>query len=554
MSDAKRLAELLFGDIHTTPEDYEAQYPPRALPQGARVTRFAPSPTGFLHIGNLYTAYVNQLTAQVSGGVFLLRIEDTDKKREVEHGVQGILDGLSAFGVCPQEGMLREGLQQGDYGPYRQSDRKDIYQSCAKRLVEEGLAYPCFCTAEELDMLRTQQEQAGVNKGYYGKWAGCRKLSFAEQEERIRAGVPYTLRLKGEDDLEKRIQFTDMVRGKLEMPQNHMDAVLLKTDGMPTYHFAHAVDDHFMRVSHVIRSDEWIASVPLHLALFRACGFKPPQYAHISPLMKEENGNKRKLSKRKDPEAAVRFFVEAGYPQDSVLEYCMTLINSNFEDWRRANPQSARTDFPFNLKKMSASGALFDLVKLQDISKNRISTWKAQDVSAAVLAWAEQFDPQFAALLRKDTAYATAIFNIDREGKKPRKDIATWAQVKEYIAYFYEELFRPDYSLPQQLAAQDAAAIVQKYAEVYQETDDRDAWFTRIKALCLPLGFCPNVKEYKQDPQAFRGHVGDVSTVIRVAITGRQNTPDLYAILQLLGRQRVRDRLLHAQSHYRSLS
>jgi len=550
LTDYELLANLLFPDVTVTPEQLEEKYPPRALPEGARVTRFAPSPTGFLHVGSLFTTYVDKLTAAGSGGVYYLRIEDTDKKREVVDGVSGLLDGLNAFGLAPDEGVLGFGVEKGDYGPYQQSDRRAIYQCFAKELVKNGLAYPCFCSEEALNTLRDKQEAENVNKGYYGQWAVCRDLSVDEQIELIRDGNPYVLRLRSDGDESRRITVEDMIKGKIEMPENIMDIVILKTDGIPTYHFAHAVDDHLMRTTHVIRGDEWIASLPLHIALFKACGFKAPKYAHVSPLMKEDVGGKRKLSKRKDPEFAVSYFIELGYPKESVLEYLLTLINSNFEDWRKANPTAPQSAFPFSLKKMSPSGALFDLVKLNDVSKNVISVMSAGEVYGMALAWAKDYDQPLHTLLAADAAYATAILSIDRGNDKPRKDLAKWGDLRHYIEYFYDELYVPCYALPENIAPADAAAVLKAYLPVFDIEDDKDVWFGKIKDLCAPLGFTPNVKEFKQNPELFKGHVGDVATVIRIALTSRQNTPDLHAIIRLLGGQRVRQRLQTAIEYY----
>lgn len=553
MNDNEKLAERLFPDISVTPEQYEAKYPPRPLPEGARVTRFAPSPTGFLHIGNLFTAYVNKLTAENTGGVFFLRIEDTDKKREVEDGVSGILTGLRSFDVEPDEGVLGFEIEQGAYGPYQQSNRCDIYQSFAKELVQKGLAYPCFCSEDALNDIRAEQELQAVNKGYYGDWAVCRKLTAEELIEAVEAGKPYVLRLRSTGDENRRIVFEDMIKGKIEMPQDIMDVVLLKTDGIPTYHFAHAIDDHLMRTTHIIRSDEWIASVPLHIALFKACGFKVPKYAHVSPLMKEDVGGKRKLSKRKDPEAAVSFFVEQGFPKASMLEYLLTLINSNFEDWRKANPNAAQSAFPFNLKKMSASGALFDMVKLNDVSKNVISVMTAAEVYSQMVAWAKDYDAQLYALFSGKPDYATAIMDIDRGNKNPRKDIAKWSEIREYVAYFYDELYTPDFELPENILPGDAAEILKTYKDVLNVADDKDTWFGKIKDMCAGLGYTPNVKEFKQTPEKFKGHVGDISAVIRIALTSRRNTPDLHSIIGLLGTERVQQRIDDAVQYYTAL-
>ena len=544
--DYEALGELLFPDITKTPDHFEEIYPPRQLKEGARVTRFAPSPTGYLHIGGLFGALTDVMTAKATGGVSYLRIEDTDKKREIEDGVSAIINGFDAFGVGFDEGVTGFGTEEGAYGPYTQSQRVEIYKTVAKSLVKKGLAYPCFCTAEELSAMREKQETESTSIwGYFGKWAKCRDLTFDEIKERIEAGQPYVLRFRAQGSEDKKIVFEDIIRGKIEMPENIIDEVLLKSDGVPTYHFAHVCDDHFMRTTHVIRGEEWISSVPKHIALFKACGYKVPKYAHTPQVMKidEEDGTKRKLSKRKDPEAAVSYFVEKGFPKESVLEYLVTLLNSNFEDWRRANSTADIFDFPFNLKKMSSSGCLFDLVKLTDVSKNVISVMKADKVYSLVEKWAESYDKEFYELLIRDREYATNILNIDRENPKPRKDLSQWSQVKDYVAYFYDELYTPDYTIPQNISAEDAKAILSKYAEIYDENDDKDNWFAKIKEMCEPLGFTPNVKEFKKNPDAFKGHVGDISTVIRIAVTSRTNTPDLYMIMKLLGKNKVIERI-----------
>ncbi len=546
MNDFEKLADLLFGDVDKTPQYYEELYPPRPLSEGARVSRFAPSPTGFLHIGGLFAAMVAKLNASTTNGVFFLRIEDTDKKREITDGVSEIIKGLEAFGVTPDEGVMGFQKEEGAYGPYQQSHRREIYRCFAKDLVLKGLAYPCFCSEDELNSLREKQEAEGVNKGYYGKWAHCRNLSYDEQEKLIKEGKPYVLRLRSPGNEEHKISFDDLVKGKIEMPENIMDVVLLKTDGIPTYHFAHAVDDHLMRTTHIIRGDEWIASVPLHIQLFKCCGFKVPKYAHIAPIMKEENGGKRKLSKRKDPEAAVTYYSQEGYPKESVIEYLLTLANSNFEDWRKTNKTAPQSAFPFNLKKMSASGALFDLAKLNDVSKNVISVMSAQEVYTLVTDWAKEYNEKLYALLTKDPEFSTKLFSIDRGTAKPRKDIAKWSEIESYCEYFFDELYTPDYTMPENVSNEDACAILKKYLEVYSHSEDKDGWFNTVKSICEPLGYTPNVKEYKKNPELYKGHVGDVSSVIRIAVTSRKNTPDLYAIMQLLGEEKVRERIAAA--------
>lgn len=546
LNDYETLAELLFPDITKTPEDYENIYPPRPLREGARVTRFAPSPTGYLHIGGLFGALTDVLTARATGGVSFLRIEDTDKKREIDDGVSAIIEGFRAFGVEFDEGVTGFGTEKGDYGPYTQSRRAEIYQTVAKSLVKKGLAYPCFCTSDELSAMRDEQENSGaLIRGYFGKWAKCRNLTLDEIKKNLADGKPWTLRFRSDGSDDKKVIFDDIIRGKIEMPENTIDEVLLKSDGIPTYHFAHVCDDHFMRTTHVIRGEEWISSTPKHIALFKACGYKVPKYAHTPQVMKldGDDGNKRKLSKRKDPEAAVGYFVEKGIPKESLIEYLLTLLNSNFEDWRRANPGADVFSFPFNLKKMSSSGCLFDLVKLTDISKNIISEMNGETVLARTLEWAKTYDKEIFGLMDKDRAYALGILSIDRDCPKPRKDIAMWSQVKDYIPYFYDELYHPEYFLPGSVTSDDAKAIIDKYIEIYDENDDKDAWFAKIKDMCAPLGFTPNVKEYKKNPELFKGHVGDVSSVIRVAVTSRTNTPDLCSIMKLLGRDKVIKRL-----------
>lgn len=544
--DTNKLAELLFPNVTETIEDLEAKYPERNLKEGARVTRFAPSPTGYLHIGGLFGALVDVLTAKATGGIAYLRVEDTDKKREIEDGVSAIINGFDSFGIDFDEGVTGFNTEKGAYGPYTQSQRAEIYHIVAKELVQKGLAYPCFCTAEELSDIRQEQEKGdALIWGYFGKWAKCRDLSFEEIEENIKNGKPYVLRFRSNGQEDKRIFFDDIIRGKIEMPENIIDEVLLKSDGIPTYHFAHACDDHFMRTTHVIRGEEWISSVPKHIALFKACGFRVPKYAHTPQVMKidEEDGTKRKLSKRKDPEAAVSYFVEEGFPKESLIEYLLTLLNSNFEDWRRANPKEDAFAFPFNLKKMSPSGCLFDLVKLNDVSKNVISVMTAETVYGCIAKWAQKYDEEFFKIFTANPDRSKAMVNIDRESNKPRKDIAKWSEVKEYFSYMFDEYYTPDFQLPENIAKEDAKSILENYLKVYSDKDDKDAWFGKIKDLCAPLGFTPNVKEYKKTPELFKGHVGDVSTVIRLAVTSRKNTPDLCSIMSLLGQDKVNERI-----------
>ena len=551
MTDCKKLAGLLFPDVDKTPEDMEKMFPERNLKEGARVTRLAPSPTGFLHFGNLFAGTVAYKTAKSTDGIFFVRVEDTDQKRKIEGAVEVMLSGLATYGVIPDEGVMTDGSEKGDYGPYTQSKRKDIYHVYAKYLVENGLAYPCFCSSEELEEIRNRQENDDI-KGYWGEYAKCRSLTYEEIEKNISEGKTWTLRLKSPGDVNNKCYFDDMIRGKIEMQENVIDVVLLKTDGIPTYHFAHAVDDHLMRTTHVTRGDEWIASVPLHLQLFRCLGFRPVKYAHIAPIMKMEGETgKRKLSKRKDPEAAVTYYMEEGFPADAINEYMMTIMNSNFEDWRKVNKEADINSFPFNFKKMSASGALFDMVKLTDVSKNIISTMKAADVVSLSYEWAKKYNGKLAELYEKDMEYITAVLNIDRENKKPRKDIAKWSDIESYVSYMYDELFVPSYELCGNADKELAVGVLEKYIETVNLEDSKEEWFERMKSMCEGLGCTANVKEYKQNPENFKGHVGDISTVIRVALTGRTNTPDLYSITALLGEEKVKARLQKALDYYK---
>ena len=546
MTDNILLADLLLPNIDKEPEYYENLYPARNLPEGARVVRVAPSPTGYLHLGTLFAALVNRITATSSGGVFFTRIEDTDKKREIEGGIENIIDGLNRFGIEIDEGFFSGTNQKGDYGPYQQSMRAEIYQTYVKKLIKEGLAYPCFCTAEELEEVRNIQESQKVRTGYHGEWAKHRNITYAEAKELIEQGKPFVIRLKSPGNEENKVIFDDAIKGKIEMPENDEDFVLLKSDGIPTYHFAHAVDDHLMHTTHVMRGDEWISSVPKHIQLFKLLGFKVPKFAHISPIMKLDNGAKRKISKRKDPEAAVHFFAEQGFPSENVIEYLMTIAASDFEDWRRHNQTASYKDFKFNLKKMSVSGALFDEVKLLDVSKNRICLLSSEQVYDYVTDWANEFDKEFYEILTKDPEYTKAVFAIDRDVPKPRKDIAKWNEVKEYFSYMFDELYTPDFTLPENISKEDAIAFLNEYKAVYSPDDDKQTWFNKIKEVAPKLNFASETKEYKANPEAYKGHAGDLSTVLRIAITGRRNTPDLCSIMQVLGKDKCIERIENA--------
>ena len=550
--DYKDLANLIFPDAKEI-SYYEEKYPERNLPEGAVVTRFAPSPTGFVHIGGLYQALVARTVAEKTGGVFFLRVEDTDQKREVENGVTGIVNSLKDFDMAPDEGMISDTEEIGNYGPYKQSLRKEIYQAYAKYLLEQGKAYPCFCTPDDLEEIRNKQEAAKLRTGYYGVWAKCRNLSVEEMAEKVKAGEPYIIRFKSPGREDRKIKHKDVIKGNVDFPENDQDIIIIKSDGLPTYHFAHAVDDHLMHTTHVIRSDEWLSSVPLHLQLFHELGFKAPKYAHISPIMKNDNGGKRKLSKRKDPEAAVSYYKEQGIPTDAVKEYLLNIANSTFENWRRANSDKKIEEFDFQLNKMSVSGALFDMIKLLDIGKTVISKMTAEDVYEKALKWAEEYDNELADLL-KDKEYALKIFGIERGNKKPRKDIAKWSDVKENISYMYDsEFYKNTQEYPYQPAIsnkEDISKILDLYIEkYYDENDDKQTWFDKIKEVAGKMGYAKEVKEFKANPGMYKAHVGDVSTVLIVALTSRTNTPDMYEIMQVLGKDRIAKRFEVAKTN-----
>ena len=543
--DYKDLANLIFPDAKEI-SYYEEKYPERNLKEGAIVTRFAPSPTGFVHIGGLYQSVIARKLATQTDGVFFLRVEDTDQKREVENGITGIVQALNDFGIVPDEGMVSETEGKGNYGPYRQSQRKEIYQSYAKYLISQGKAYPCFCTPEEGEEIRAKQEAAKIRPGYYGVWAKCRNVTVEEAIKRIENGEKYIIRFKSPGREDRKIKHHDVIKGNVDFPENDQDIVIIKADGLPTYHFAHAIDDHLMRTTHVIRGDEWLSSVPLHLQLFHELGFKAPKYAHIAPIMKNDNGNKRKLSKRKDSEAAVSYYDEEGIPEEAVKEYLLNIANSNFENWRRANKEKSIEEFELQLNKMSVSGALFDMVKLLDVGKTVISMFTAEEVYEKSLEWANKYDNELKEML-KDKEYALKIFSIERGNKKPRKDISKWSEVKENIEYMYDDKFlNKEQEYPYQVIneREDINKILELYLEkYYNENDDKQEWFDKIKELSGELGYAKEVKEFKANPEAYKAHVGDVSTVIRVALTGKTNTPDMYEIMKVLGKDSIEKRL-----------
>ena len=531
------LATLLFPNVTETPESLEARYPLRELPEGAVVTRMAPSPTGFVHLGNLVQGLVAERMAHQSGGVLFLRVEDTDAKREVPGAVEVLIDSLKHYSICFDEGATKEG-DNGLYGPYRQRQRAELYHVYAKKLVEQGMAYPCFCTEEELTAMRADQEEKKVNFGYYGSYAVWRDRPIEDVKAAIAEGKPWVLRFRSTGSIENQFKYNDLVKGALTITENDIDHVLLKADGIPTYHFAHAVDDHLMRTTHVVRGDEWLPSLPFHLQLFRALDFKIPKYVHIGPLMKMDGTSKRKLSKRKDPELALTYYKAEGFPVSAVYEYIMTLLNSNYEDWRKANPTEDSDSFKFSYKKLNPAGALFDYAKLCDVSKNEIAKMDAEKVYDLALEFAEEFDADFAQCLKRDPAFTKAILAIGRGGKKPRKDLATWQDVKPYMGFFYDEYFVSE-GFGDKYEASVIRGALEAFLETYDPSEDANTWFEKVKAVTAKIGFAADMKEYKQNPDAFPGSVADVSTFIRVAVTGKTNSPDLYTVMQILGDKAV---------------
>ena len=553
--DFNYLAELLFPHITTTTADMEARFPARTLPEGAKVTRFAPSPTGFVHFGGLFPTTVAERLAHQSGGVLYLRIEDTDAKREVPGAAEGLIKTLSTYGIDFDEGAVLgdDGkiCDKGIYGPYKQSMRAEIYQTYAKQLVSEGKAYPCFTTEEELDELHSIDKKQEIKNTDWQAEAEARRaemlarrqFTMEDVEANLAAGNPFVLRILADGDPEKKIKFTDLVKGAMDIPENDEDFVLLKSDGIPTYHFAHAVDDHLMGTTHVVRGEEWLPSLAKHLQLFRYLGFKTPKYMHISQIMKlDDNGNKKKLSKR-DMGANMDDYTRMGYCPEAVCEYIMTLLNSNYEEWHAQNADKEYKDFPFNIKKMSVSGCLFDFGKLNDVSKNVISKMDAKSVTEKVTAWALEFDPEFGKALDADHDFAEKIFAIGRGGKKPRKDLATWADAKPYMGFFYDGFFAIEDEYPENFDKADIKATLENFLETYDENDDMNTWFDKVKAIADSLGFSSDMKAYKQTPEAFKGSVADTSMFIRVAVTGKQNAPDLYTVMQIIGKEKTAERI-----------
>ena len=536
----KDLADLLFPNVTKTIEDYEKIYPERQLKEGTIVSRFAPSPTGRVHMGNLFASFVPEVFARQTDGVFILRIEDTDAKRAIENGIELILDDLKNYNYKIDENPI----DGGNYGPYIQTERKEIYDAFAKYLVSIGRAYPCFCSEEDLTNMRSEQEAKKERIGYYGKYAKCRNLTYEEVKAHLDNGDKYVIRLRSQGDFNKKIIFKDLIKGTIELPANDLDQVIIKSDGIPPYAFAHVVDDHLMRVTHVTRDDSYISSVPYHMELWEAFNFKKPKFAHLLPLCIKDGETIRKISKRKDPEAAVSFYHERGIPKEAIKLYFATLLNSNFEEWYLQNQDKSYRDFTFTFNKMSKSGPLFDLDKLLNISRNYISRLTKDEVYDDLLTWASTYDKDFYNLIIKYKEYTKNILNIERQQKKPRKDYSSYSDIKDQVFYMYDELYNPDnYEWGQITDKKEINTILNLYMEKYYDVSDKDTWFNNIKLLSEELGYAGNMKDYKNNPENYKGSVADVSTVLRVAITSKSMTPDLYEIMRLLGKDRIIERI-----------
>lgn len=542
----KDLADLIFPNLEHDVEYYEALYPERNLKEGEKVTRFAPSPTGYLHIGGFFQALIDYVLAKNSNGIFYLRNEDTDKAREVDTAVELIMKTLNQYGLIPDE-YEYEGKIVGEYGPYIQSERKEIYHAYIKRLIEIGRAYPCFCTREELNEMRQKQEERKKRTGYYGSYAKCRKLSVEEQIEKIKANTPYVIRFRSNGDFDNKIVFEDLVKGRLSLSENDIDDVIMKSDNMlPTYHFAHVVDDHLMHTTHVVRGEDWLPSVTKHIEMFKAFGFKPPKYIHTPLIIKRDGDSVRKISKRKDPEASMSYYTEKGYPKEAVIEALMTIINSNYEEWHTSNPDKTFRDFTFSPKKMSSSGALFDLEKLNNISRDVISKMTKEELLERSLNWANKFDEELKELIEKDKEYYMNIINIERCQKKPRKDYETYSDIKNYIWYMYDELFIKEDKTYEfnGIDIEEVRNVLKIYFDKYYDASfDKDTWFNKMKEAAEEMGYCANMKEYKLNPDNYKGSIADFSMIIRVVLTTKTTTPDLYEIMKLLGTDRIKERI-----------
>lgn len=545
----EQVSKLVFPETRLTIEELENKYPTRKLVEGAKVTRVAPSPTGFMHFGALYASLISERLAHQSGGVFFLRIEDTDKKREIEGARKLIVDSLSQYEIFYDEGPTPEGKDKGDYGPYTQSERAEIYWVAVKRMLEEGNAYVCFASKEELEQISEEQKLEKTTPGYYGKWAIWRDKPINDVIAKINEGVPYVIRYRSSGDINKKIRFYDIFKGELDLPENNQDIVLLKSDKLPTYHLAHLVDDHFMRTTHVLRGDEWLSSLPLHLQLFRTMGWCSPKYGHLAPISKMEGNSKRKLSKRKDPEANIEFYDERGYPKEAVIEYLLGLANSGFEGWRMKNPQKSYIDYPLSMKQLiGGGGALLDESKLRDISKEVIGRMSAKEAFQRALEWSKKHNQRLATLLQRDTDYSIRIFSIERGGGQTRKDIVTWSDLNSEIGYFFEEMFEVDNNAIEELgngsvSNEDIAAALEEMKSTYVESADKETWMGNLKLIAEKLGYAKSRKEYKENPKSYKGHIGDLAKVYRVLLVGRNQSPDLYEVMRVLGKERIKNRL-----------
>ncbi len=537
----EKIADLLFPNIDKTPDYYENKYPERNLTGKEMITRYGPSPTGSVHLGNLFSAFCDMIYARQSGGEFYLRIEDTDQKRAVEGGIENITSVLKGFSINPTEGYS----YGGNYGPYKQSERTEIYQTYVKDLIRRGLAYPCFLTEEEISQIREEQEILKIKIGIYGHYAADRDLSYEEIKEKIDNGEEYVIRLKSPGNPEKQIEIVDCIKGKIKFPEHNMDTILLKKDGTPTYHFAHAVDDHLMHTTHVIRGDEWVSSLPLHVQLFEVLGFKRPEYAHIAPITikDSETGTIRKLSKRKDPWAGVKFYEESGIPIEALHLYLATIANTNFEEWYLNNQDKSIEDFTFSFDKQAIGGTSFDEAKLTNICKTYFSRKSGEEVYEETLTYAEKFDKEYAELLKANKELMIAFLSIEKDGPRPRKDIAKYSDVKEEFSYAIDSMFKEENYAKLDSTKEYDLDMLERYIEAYNPDDDKDEWFDRVKEFSISEGYSGNVKEYKKEPDKYKGHVGDVCEAIRVMVTGRTKSPDLYAILKILGKYKMKERL-----------
>ncbi len=541
MTDYEILAEKIFPNVLETIDDLEKRFPKRDLKDGAMVTRFAPSPTGFLHTGSLFTSLVSYRFAKQSNGVFYIRLEDTDTKREVSGSGAELLEQLKVFGITPDEGYLSDELEIGKYGPYKQSNRADIYKVVIKDLIKRGRAYPCFATQEELQEMRAKQEANKEIPGYYGKYAIYRNTPLNEQLALIDSGKPYIIRFRSMGNHENKIKIHDEIRGDLELTENDQDIVILKSDGLPTYHFAHLVDDHFMRTTHITRGEEWLSSLPIHLELFASMGWEAPKYAHLPVIMKLDNGNRRKLSKRKDNEAAVSYFLEQGYPKYGFIEYLLTLANSNYEMWREQNMDKDKYDFVLSFDKMSLDGALFDFKKVQNISKELMARRTTDEIVSEALEWSSKYSKELYDLICSDKEYFKKIMSIERNKDKPRKDYEKYSDILPIINFFYDKYYNElikHLEWNEAISKDDIKALLVDYRDNMNLDLDEEAWFNDIKALGMRHNFCDSVKVWKKNKEAYKGHVGDVSEILRIAITGKKQSPNLYYVLKILGKER----------------